>query len=103
MHLFIPNKIRYNMLDDNAKAEEAEFKDKAFMLDEEEAIHDAINYDKLIAHIRKKHSRNVVGKKYDCCVYLGKFPNMFGSFSEELSEFSKTIEIGPSMFLMTLK
>jgi len=53
MHLFIPNKIRYNMLDDNAKAEEAEFKDKAFMIDEEEAIHDAINYDKLIAHIRK--------------------------------------------------
>jgi len=34
MHLFIPNKIRYNMQDQDAKDEEAVFKDKAFMVDE---------------------------------------------------------------------
>ena len=34
MHLFIPNKIRYNMQDQGAKDEEDDFKDKAFMMDE---------------------------------------------------------------------
>lgn len=34
MHLFIPNRIRYNMVDEEAKAEEEMFKEKAFILDE---------------------------------------------------------------------
>jgi len=38
MHLFIPNKIRYNMQSPEAKLEEEEFKNKAFMVDEEQTI-----------------------------------------------------------------
>lgn len=56
-----------------------------------------------MAHIRKKHSRDVVGNKFPCCVSVGVFPNLFGSFNEDLTDFSKNIEIGPSLFLLTLK
>ena len=71
MHLFIPNRIRYNLTDVDKKEEEKKFKEKAFKMDEQFMVEEAVTYDKLMAHIRKKHTRDVVGHKYPCCVPLG--------------------------------
>jgi len=74
-----------------------------FNIDESRYVTEATSYQKLIKYINGMHPRDNTKKKFPCCTSLGTFPGIFGQFNEEMTVISQQFQIGPTMFLMTLK
>lgn len=88
-----------NQVDDKYKKKAMRILDRDSSL----VVNRTVSYKKLMMHIDSMHPRGKGNTPFSCCVRLGVFPSLFGSFNERLSEFAVEIQIGPSMFMMTLK